>query len=126
MKKYLYLVLVFAMLNGCVTTGKVAFVSPATPEEELKDTVRKTLDKSKESSEPRADNSRSPHAGKASGTAPDRPDDSMRDTRSTSVEETQAVGGDRLSALINLLEKKGIINKNELTEEMMRLEDREK
>ncbi len=165
-KKYFYLVLVLTILNGCGTAGKVVLVSPATPEEELKDKVRETLDESKKPAEPQADNSQSrqkvvlvspttpeeelkdkvretldeskkpaePQAGnsqspqvqKDSGTVVNQPDESLREAHPASVGETPALRGDRLNALINLLEKKGIINKNELTEEIKRLEDQEK
>ena len=127
MKKYLVLVCVIALLGGCSSTGSMNIISPSTPEDEVKEKVSKApVTKLEVVSESELKDSRKEP----------RPQDTAKmplKTDTAAVSDTSGAGslpsirsGQTLEALIILLEKKGIIQREELLQEIRKLEEKDR
>jgi len=122
MKRLLILTFMITALGciGCSSTGSIKIVSPSTPESEAKEEIRKApVTKLETTSQP-------PAHHEATG---------PRETATEVTKAATAIAHEQpasssasikspytLEALINLLEKKGVIHEEELLEEIKRLE----
>ncbi|MCL5023267.1 MAG: hypothetical protein M1497_07855 [Nitrospirae bacterium] len=117
MKKCFGIVAMVLLLAGCGTGSKLNIVSPSLSDEELKERGHMvTREKSP---------SAAPEEAPAQQAKPETPREKTR--TETGVSE-KSLRGDKTAeeALINLLEKKGIITKKELSDEIERLKEKSK
>lgn len=124
MKYYFSAVCILAVLAGCGAGSNLNIVSPSASEEEIKRRASEVM--AEKSPSATKEKPASPAAAPAGSPAKSEPADmKAKETKvsETPVAEKQSVKGDQArDALINLLEKKGIITRKELIEEMKRLE----
>ncbi len=118
MKRLLILTFMITAL-GCSSTGSIKIVSPSTPEKEAKEEIRKApvtkLETSSQS--PAGDETTAPREAAAEGPKAATAIAPEEAPSSASIKSPYA-----LEALINLLEKKGVIHEEELLEEIKKLE----
>ena len=114
MKRYFSTICIAVLLAGCGAGSNLNIVSPSASDEEVKKRAAEVL-KEKSPSAPKEKLS-APPASPASST------ESMPTREMRPPEEPSMKGGCAQDALINLLERKGIITKKELMEEMKRLD----
>ena len=117
MKRFLILTFMITAL-GCSSTGGIKIVSPSTPENEAKEEIRKApVTKLETSSQPPARHEATgPREAAAEGTK-------VQTTPGQTTASPLSIKSPyTLEALINLLEKKGVIHEEELLEEIKRLE----
>jgi hypothetical protein len=113
MIKWLSLIPLVLLLGGCGAHSKLNIVSPSMSEDEVRERANVVI-----TEKTQATNSGEAATEKKSGeeSTASAPSKEMRHT------EGPSVSGERAQeALINLLEKKGVITKNELQDEMEKL-----
>jgi hypothetical protein len=127
MKKYLFLVCVIGFIWGCSSAGGINIISPSTPENEVKEKVSKApvtklhavseseLKEDSQASPPQASAEISPKAGTPAVS-----------DRSDAGSAPSIRSGQALEALIILLENKGSIKREELLQEIRKLEEKER
>ena len=123
MKRWFGVVCLVFLLGGCGTGGKVPILSPTLPEDEVRERTRELpVIKLEPASK---DGKAVPEKG-----MPEREKVQLREappSKETAQSEPSLTGADNaVEALVNLLEKKGIVTKKELSEEIMRLKQRQK
>ncbi|MDA8242204.1 MAG: hypothetical protein M0Z67_17775 [Nitrospiraceae bacterium] len=119
MKRLLILTFMITAL-GCSSTGGIKIVSPSTPESEAKEEIRKApVTKLETASQPPARHEATgPREGATKG--PKAATDIAHEQAAPSSASIKSPY--TLEALINLLEKKGVIHEEELLEEIKKLE----
>lgn len=126
MKKYLVVVCVIALIGGCSSAGNMKIISPSTPEDEVKEKVSKApVTRLQVVSESELkDHPKAPSPEAAAGTPPKTGTEAVSD-RSGAVPVPSIRSGQALEALIILLEKKGTIQRDELLQEIRKLEEKD-
>lgn len=114
MKYYFSAICILVLLAGCGAGSNLNIVSPSAPDEEVRKRASEVI-KEKSPSAPKEKLS-VPMASPA-GSTESVPTREIRPSGESSMK-----GGSAQDALINLLERKGIITRRELMEEMKRLE----
>jgi len=124
MKHYFSAVCILAILAGCGAGSNLNIVSPSASEEEIRRRASEVM--SEKSPSVTKEKPAPPAAAPAVSPAKSAPAETQ--AKEIAVKELpapakQSVKGDKTQdALINLLEKKGVITRKELMEEMQRLE----
>ena len=127
MKKYLFLVCVIALIGGCSSAGGMNIISPSTPDTEVKEKVSKapvTRLQAVPESELK-DHRQAPPPQAAAGMPPKTGTAAVTD-RSGAGPVPSIRSGQALEALIILLEKKGTIQREELLQEIRKLEEKDR
>ncbi len=107
---------IILLIGGCETAGNLNIVSPSTPEDETRARIR-TLPTIKELFSPRQEQAAREKT----------PQEKIPSIQKVSASEEQSTSGEPAQeALINLLEKKGVITKKELMDEIKKLKQRSK
>lgn len=106
------------LLAGCGAGSNLNIVSPSASEDEVRTRASKVTS---EKTPPVKEEKRV-----LPQKSPERTQESMTPEKRNPPEEPVMESGCREEALINLLEKKGIITKKEVAEEMKRLKERSK
>ena len=114
MKHYFMTICIIVLLTGCGAGSNLNIVSPSASEEEVTKRANEVI-KQKSPSAPEEKPS-APPASPAGST------ESVPAREMKPSDESSMKGGCAQDALINLLEKKGIITRKELMEEMKRLD----
>jgi hypothetical protein len=114
MKYYFSTICILVLLAGCGAGSNLNIVSPSASDEEVRQRASEVI-KERSPSAPKEKPSASP--APPAGSTESVPTREMRPS-----EESSMKGGSAQDALINLLERKGIITRRELMEEMKRLE----
>ena len=130
MKHYFITICTVILLTGCGAGSNLNIVSPSASDEEVKKRADEVL-KEKSPSAPKEKPS-TPPASPAGSTPEEKPSaplaspagstESVPAREMKPSDESSMKGGCAHDALINLLEKKGIITRKELMEEMKRLD----
>jgi hypothetical protein len=130
MKQYFAAIGIVLILTGCGAGSNLNIVSPSASDEEVKKRANEVL-KEKGPSAPKEKPS-APPASPAGSTPEEKPSappaspagstESVPAREMETPRESSMEGGCAHDALINLLEKKGIITKSELMEEMKKLQ----
>jgi hypothetical protein len=103
---------------GCTTGSTLNIVSPSASEDEIRARAQRvTSEKTPPAKEEKA---------VLPQQSPERPQESVAPEKTNPPKESAMKSGFKEEALINLLEKKGIITRKELIEEIKRLEQRAK
>lgn len=127
MKKYLVLVCVIALMGGCSSTGSMNIISPSTPENEVKEKVSKSpVTKLEVVSESELKDSRQEPLPHDTAKMPLKTGTAAVSDRSGAGYVPSIRSGHALEALINILEKKGTIQKEELLQEIRKLEEKDR
>ncbi len=128
MKKCLVLICAMAVLGGCSSTGNIKVISPSTPEDEVREKVHKApVTKLQVVSEADVKDQQQTPPAKSPAEAPSKtsvtavPDHAAGSASAPSIRSQHA-----LEALINVLEKKGLIQKEELFEEIRKLDEKDR
>lgn len=129
MRRFLLSVCIMLFVAGCATSGQLTVVSPSTPEEELKERVRETLDAREqaapaETTMPREEvpAEKTEEAAIPVTTEKTAPSGKTVPSSETSVSrENQADTAIILDAMINLMVKKGLMSREELSAEIEEL-----
>ena len=114
MKYYFSVICILVLLAGCGAGSNLNIVSPSAPDEEVRKRASEVI-KEKSPSAPKEKPSAPPTS--PAGSTGSAPTGEMRPS-----EESSMKGVSAQDALINLLERKGIITRRELMEEMKKLE----
>ena len=114
MKHYFMTICIIVLLTGCGAGSNLNIVSPSASDEEVTKRANEVI-KQKSPSAPEEKPS-APPASPAGST------ESVPAREMKPSDESSMKGGCAQDALINLLEKKGVITKKELMEEMKRLD----
>jgi hypothetical protein len=127
MKRYLIFACIIATFTACSSTGGIKIISPSAPESEAKKEIREApvtklqavseteMKEQRHATPSRAPEKTLPKTGAAS--APDHSGDAAVPSISS---------GHALEALINVLEKKGTIQREELLREIRKLEENDR
>ena len=127
MKKCLVLICAMVVLGGCSSTGNIKVISPSTPEDEVREKVSKAPVTNLQvvSETELQDRHQAPPAEAPAETPPKTGMAAVTDhAGAASVPSIRS--GHALDALINLLEKKGIIQREELFQEIKKLEEKDR
>ena len=126
MKQCLVLICVMVVLGGCSSAGNINVISPSTPEDEVKEKVSKApVTRLQVVSESELkDHREAPSPEAAAGTPPKTGTEAVSD-RSGAVPVPSIRSGQALEALIIILEKKGTIQRDELLQEIRKLEEKD-
>ena len=127
MKKHLVLVCVIALLGGCSSAGGMNIISPSTPDNEVKEKMSKApVTRLEAVSEGELKDHRQEPPAQATAETPSK-------TGKTEVSDSSVSGSipsiksrQTLEALIILLEKKGTIQREELLQEIRKLEEKDR
>ncbi len=127
MKKYLVLVCVIALVGGCSSAGSMNIISPSTPDNEVKEKVSKVPVTSlmAVSESELKDNRQAPPPQAAAEMPPITGTAALSD-RSGVGSVPSIRSGQALEALIILLEKRGTIQREELLQEIRKLEEKDR
>jgi len=127
MKKYLILVCVIALIGGCSSAGNMNIISPSTPEDEVREKVSKApVTKLQAVSESELKDNRQAPSPKAAAETPPMTGTAAASDRSGTGSAPSVRSGQALEALIIVLEKKGIIQREELLQEIRKLEEKDR
>lgn len=126
MKRFLVLLCAVTFIGGCSSTGGMNIISPSTPESEVKEKVSKApLTKIQVVSENELKERRQETPSRDAAEKPLK-------TNTAAVADSSVAGAvpsirsaQTLEALINLLEKKGTIQRDELLQEIKKLEEKD-
>jgi len=127
MKKYLVLLFCIAVLGGCSSTGNINVISPSTPEDEVRGKVSKApVTKLQVVSETELQDRHQAPPALALAETPLKTGAATVPDHAGAASVPSIRSGHTLDALINLLEKKGTIQREELFQEIRRLEEKDR
>lgn len=127
MKKLLVLICALTLIGGYSSAGGMNIISPSTPDNEVKEKVNKMpVTKIQTGSENELKDRRQAPLSRDTAETPLK-------TKAADISDTSAAGpvpsirsGQTLEALIILLEKKGAIQREELLQEIRKLEEKDR
>lgn len=124
MKRYFSLICMILIIGSCGTTDKLNVLSPTLPEDEVRTRVRELPATKLQST---SQDEKVMQEKKVQEREKALLKEAVVSPKDTSLPDESLVGTDKTQeALINLLEKKGIITKKELSEEIKRLKQMSK
>ncbi len=129
MKKCLVLICAMAVLGGCSSTGNIKVISPSTPEDEVKEKVHKApVTKLQVVSEADVKDRQQapPPSAQAPAEAPSKASVTAVPDHAAAASAPSIRSQHALEALINILEKKGLIQNEELLEEIRKLDEKDR
>lgn len=127
MKKCLVLICAMVVLGGCSSTGNIKVISPSTPEDEVKEKVRKApVTKLQVVSETELQDRHQAPPAQAPAETPPKTSVAEVPDHAGAASVPSIRSGDALEALINLLEKKGTIQREELFQEIRKLQEKDR
>lgn len=127
MKKFLVLVCAIAFLGGCSSAGGMNIISPSTPDDELKEKISKApVTKIRAVSESELKEHRQESTSQATKEMPLITGTAAGSDTSGAGSIPSVRSGQTLEALIILLEKKGILQREELLQEIRKLEEKDR
>lgn len=127
MKKHLVLVCVIALLGGCSSAGGMNIISPSTPDNEVKEKVSKApVTRLQVVPENELKDHRKEPPAQAMAETPSKTGKTEVSDSSVSGSVPSIRSGQALEALIILLEKKGTLQREELLQEIRKLEEKDR
>jgi len=118
MKGCIFIIFLILLLSACETTDNLIILSPSIPEEELKERVQESFDKSSQS-KPKEESKTSKKIAAEANKVPAEPIPSSQEA--LALDEPLMGVEDTQKALIDLLVEKGIITQDEFIEELKKL-----
>ena len=120
MKRFVILTCMFAALAACSSTDNIKIVSPSTPENEARQEIRNApVTKLETVPQPPV---RDEAKGRRDAVSEGPKTETVKVSEPTGASSPSINSPHTLDALINLLDKKGVLHKEELLEEIKKLE----